>query len=94
MPEIECIGTHEVSLHLLDGLVRDGQSELLLGNSEVEPQLSRNKNMNSRMVRTYSSRLWTPSIATDELLVGNVGPIKTEGAMSNTNLPPGAEPGL
>ncbi len=31
--------TYEVRLHLLDGVVRDGEAELLFGYGEVEPQL-------------------------------------------------------
>ena len=31
--------THQVGLHLLDGLVRDGQAELLLRDRQVQPQL-------------------------------------------------------
>jgi hypothetical protein len=30
---------HQVGLHLLDGGVRDGQAELLLGDGEVKPKL-------------------------------------------------------
>ena len=31
--------THQVHFHLLDGLIRDGQSQLLLRNRKVQPQL-------------------------------------------------------
>lgn len=34
------MNTHQISLHLLNRIIRDWQSELLLRNRKVQPQLS------------------------------------------------------